>query len=96
MEDLVNVPQHQTALAGLLCVVSGAIARPQTSLTVTQMLGSVPQPQTALNGLRPAPSGDIVKKRTGSQTKHLARQAGETNQQGEAEKRLEEGEREGK
>ena len=56
VEDLVNVPHHQTALVGLHCAVSGDIARQQTNLTVTQTLGNVPHPQTVRTGLRTAPS----------------------------------------
>ena len=97
MEDLVNVAQSQTALAGLPSVVSGDTARPQTSLMETQMLANVPPLQTVLNGPRPAPSGDIARRRAeGDQTADLPRLAGRRSQQVvELEGRLEE-EREGK
>ena len=97
VEDLVNVAQSQTALAGLPSVVSGDTARPQTSLMETQMLANVPPLQTVLNGPRPAPSGDIARRRAeGDQTADLPRLAGRRSQlMVELEGRLEE-EREGK
>ena len=69
-EDLVNVTQHQTVLAGPHCVVSGDTVRPQTNLMEIQMLANVPPLQTVLSGPQLAPSGDIAR-RAGDQKKDL-------------------------